>query len=251
MNKFFALFISLFAFLLCSAETNNPSTESSVHRSKLERTGGPLVKRGTYLGHVSVISTQDKVPLAELAPAAELFAKETEMNFVTIRRGADQPKELLKATESAAAVIVIDDPTHPALLFAPEENWAMVNVGVLVDDLPTERAKSRFLNQRARREVLKALSLVCGGGASEFPNNPMSATSAKELDFVQETLPMDKLNNALKHLAKLGLTKKEMTTYRQACKEGWAPAPTNDIQKAIWDKTHEIPTEPIKIEFKK
>ena len=27
-------------------------------------------------------------------------------------------------------------------------------------------------------------------------------------------------------------------TYRQACIEGWAPAPTNDVQKAIWEKVH-------------
>ncbi len=25
------------------------------------------------------------------------------------------------------------------------------------------------------------------------------------------------------------------TTYKQAVKEGWAPAPTNDIQRAVWD----------------
>ena len=25
------------------------------------------------------------------------------------------------------------------------------------------------------------------------------------------------------------------STYRKACREGWAPAPTNDVQKAIWE----------------
>jgi hypothetical protein len=25
------------------------------------------------------------------------------------------------------------------------------------------------------------------------------------------------------------------TTYRKACEEGWAPMPTNSIQKAIWE----------------
>ena len=37
------------------------------------------------------------------------------------------------------------------------------------------------------------------------------------------------------------------SVYRKACEEGWAPAPTNDVQKAIWDKVHAMPTEPIKI----
>ena len=35
--------------------------------------------------------------------------------------------------------------------------------------------------------------------------------------------------------------------YLVAVQEGWAPQPTNDVQKAIWDKVHALPTEPIKI----
>ena len=27
--------------------------------------------------------------------------------------------------------------------------------------------------------------------------------------------------------------------------------PTNDVQKAIWDKVHAIPTEPLKIKYQK
>ena len=27
------------------------------------------------------------------------------------------------------------------------------------------------------------------------------------------------------------------TTYKVACEEGWAPPPTNDFQRAIWDAT--------------
>ena len=44
-----------------------------------------------------------------------------------------------------------------------------------------------------------------------------------------------------------GVTVRATTNYKTACREGWAPAPTNDVQKAIWDKVHAMPTEPIKI----
>ena len=37
--------------------------------------------------------------------------------------------------------------------------------------------------------------------------------------------------------------------YRQACQEGWAPAPTNAVQRAIWNKVHQIPDSPLVIEF--
>ena len=33
-----------------------------------------------------------------------------------------------------------------------------------------------------------------------------------------------------------GLASAKRVAYKKACQEGWAPAPTNDIQKAIWDK---------------
>ena len=43
----------------------------------------------------------------------------------------------------------------------------------------------------------------------------------------------------------------EVTTYKKACQEGWAPNPTNEWQQAIWDETRQLPTKPIKIEFDK
>ena len=39
------------------------------------------------------------------------------------------------------------------------------------------------------------------------------------------------------------------TTYAAACRMGWAPPPTNDIQRVIWDKVHAVPAKPMKIEF--
>ena len=51
------------------------------------------------------------------------------------------------------------------------------------------------------------------------------------------------------YLEKLGVTKMEKTTYLRACKEGWAPAPTNEVQKRVWDKVHAAPRMPMKIEF--
>ncbi len=40
-------------------------------------------------------------------------------------------------------------------------------------------------------------------------------------------------------------------TYRRACQEGWAPAPTNDVQRAIWEQVRADkergPTKPITI----
>jgi hypothetical protein len=47
----------------------------------------------------------------------------------------------------------------------------------------------------------------------------------------------------------MGVTPTLVAHYRQACKQGWAPAPTNDVQRAIWNKVHELPSDPIKIKY--
>ena len=48
---------------------------------------------------------------------------------------------------------------------------------------------------------------------------------------------------------RLGILPVRTTTYLQACQEGWAPMPTNAVQKAIWEKVRAIPQSPMKIEF--
>ena len=49
----------------------------------------------------------------------------------------------------------------------------------------------------------------------------------------------------------MGFAPYRRTTYKRACKEGWAPAPTNDFQRAVWEKIKaeqgEKPTNPIRI----
>ena len=58
-----------------------------------------------------------------------------------------------------------------------------------------------------------------------------------------------------KYLASAGVTPLRKTIYRKACQEGWAPAPTNEYQKAIWDKVRSEkergPTNPIEIPMPK
>jgi hypothetical protein len=77
----------------------------------------------------------------------------------------------------------------------------------------------------------------------------MASSSIEDLDSVQEFIPIDMERRWTDYLANLGVKPAHIRTYKQACKEGWAPAPTNEYQKAIWDKVHEPPATPMKIEF--
>ena len=55
----------------------------------------------------------------------------------------------------------------------------------------------------------------------------------------------------IKHLKGIGVKPARRTTYKRACQEGWAPAPTNAYQKAIWEQVkadkERGPTNPITI----
>ena len=62
-------------------------------------------------------------------------------------------------------------------------------------------------------------------------------------------VPPDVFPRMLHYIGALGIRPVVQATYKKACQEGWAPAPTNDVQKAIWEKVHAIPDKPITIEF--
>jgi len=77
----------------------------------------------------------------------------------------------------------------------------------------------------------------------------MNAATMRDLDHAEENVPIDMVDFYVTYLKALGVKPAEKTTYRKACREGWAPAPTNEVQQAIWDKVHQIPANPMKIEF--
>ena len=60
---------------------------------------------------------------------------------------------------------------------------------------------------------------------------------------------MEPFNMMINNVRKLGVAVRRRVSYHKACEERWAPAPTNDIQRAIWDKVHAIPDKPITIKF--
>ncbi|MCL2104224.1 MAG: hypothetical protein FWH21_04115, partial [Kiritimatiellaeota bacterium] len=59
----------------------------------------------------------------------------------------------------------------------------------------------------------------------------------EDLDALKpQTISPEPMNKIMAQAAKLGISPGRMTSYRRAVEEGWAPAPTNDFQKAIWEE---------------
>ena len=208
----------------------------------LERTGGYVRNTSGQKGRVLIANAQKAVPLDGLRKSVTKLAEQMKVAIdIEDVDGADAAKtaSLLKDRKANAVIYILDTGKSP-LLVSPDECWASVSVPALGD----ANAPSRL-----EKETMRALTFLCGGTASGYPN-PMTypVTDVRQLDLIEAPdLPIDVIQRMQMYLEKLGVTPSKQATYRTACKQGWAPAPTNDVQKAIWDKVHEMPSEPIKI----
>ena len=156
-------------------------------------------------------------------------------------------KEKMLPTKNYPVVVSLinDETSDTTLLIAPEQNWATINVAALLKDKPSaDVAKNRI-----HKEVWRATAMAMGAANSMTqPCLMRQINSLKELDNTRNMLPSPQpINNMLEFSYKYNIPKIRRVTYKKACEEGWAPAPTNDIQKAIWDKVHAMPTAPLKI----
>ncbi len=215
-----------------------------------QRHGERIVKPGSQKGKVAFIDTREQ-PSEALKKLVAAHAQLTQLNLVFETAAPGEAAALKAASKADIAVVLVDDEKTPAMLAAIEDGWAVVNARQLARSLATEEAKAKFFDDRCAKEALRAFAAISGGLGSQYQGNLMGITKIEDLDLVQPFLPMDKVQAIGAYLAAHGVTPLVTAHYRQACKQGWAPAPTNDYQKAIWDDVHAIPTEPLKIKYQK
>jgi len=218
--------------------------------AQYKRSGGFVLKPGTMKGVVKIVNAQSKVTNAELRPAVDTLTKVLGINIVlesTTGVSVETAKSVKDKLQANVAVFVVDDPKLPLSLVSVEERWGIVNVA------KTESGDNSTLRfSRTRNEVLRVFALVGGSGMSQFPGSVMGVgDTLKALDGAEPSLPLDVINRVHASLKGIGVTRAEYYTYIRACREGWAANPTNDVQKAIWDKVHAMPTAPIVIKPEK
>ena len=158
-------------------------------------------------------------------------------------------RSLLRGASNCVSVAIVDSQGDPSLTVVPDEGWAVINVRPLAEGLATEAATNTFFASRCRKQLIRGIVLAATGTGSQYKRNFFWAKSIPDLDLFKEFLPMDSAGNLRERLADRGVTPRRYTVYARACREGWAPTPTNDVQKAIWQQVHQIPDKPIKIEF--
>jgi len=195
---------------------------------------GGIVRKTEGKGRIVYANLQRTVGTEDIAKTMGVLARYLRIRIDAVDAKAedlaDTGKYLL-GTGAKAVVIVVDNATDPAILVAPEDKWAKVNVG---------RFKDKNVKRRAQMELLRAFCYLCGGIGSEY-ENPLTGfigNPAQLDDSPVAELPVDVVNRCTRYLKQLGVVPYVEATYRKACREGWAPAPANDVQKAIWEEVN-------------
>ena len=219
--------------------------------SEMRRHGGTIRKPGSAYGKVVFLNAQKKVGSGEFKAALD----EIENNIHPIWELKDvaevslpNPAADIKNHKGDVGVAIVDADSLPALLLAPEEGWAVVNVAALSKGNPP----ADVLASRVRKELLRGFALA--GGCAFMSRSQIvlrgGIRSPRDLDSIQEdSYGVEALMTLERMLPYYGVMPWKQATYKKACREGWAPAPTNEYQKAIWDKVHAVPATPMKIKF--
>ena len=258
MSRIMIVILAAMAASLSSADETkkkrSPMTQQervALHeRIAKRRTGGIIRKHDSAKGAFVILNAQSRVPAEEMEP---LLAKidRTLAVKVSISKtdGISAGNIAAKIGEAKATVGVgvVDDPSLPSLLVAPETGWAIVNVARLADGCPDVKA----LASRVRKEIMRSLAFTTGC-AYMTAADPLMRDVVKPGDIdglPSEEFGFEIISHFLTSAPLYGLKPWYFATYRKACEEGWAPMPTNEYQKAIWEKVLAAPKNPMKIEF--
>ena len=218
---------------------------------KIKAMGGSIMVPNSMKGHILVANMQMKVPASELEKTVKQLIGMTRLDirFMNVA-GEVSPSVANKKVKELGANAVIfvtdSDKCDVSLLCAPENGWTIINSSVVTKDARNEI----FAAARLRKELMRGFFAATGAMNSRYPGTIMNYIGKpSDLDKLVEEIPVDMSMRTIDYLAKMGVTPVQYTTYQRAVQNGWAPAPTNDIQKAIWDRVHAAPKNPMKIEF--
>ena len=244
----------LFTLIILSsfAESTLPECNIGDTKAKLRqerraqrlRESGGIVEKKVDGPKALIINAQSEVPMSDIESAVKSIRQLVQ---IEIEAQSGNPGRTYKPTKDHPAVVTIINNlgNDTTILVAPEQNWAILNVALLIADKPTHKT----LSDRIHKEIWRATAMTLG--ASNSMTQPCllrQINTLHELDHTKNMVPSpEPISNMIDVSDKLGISRVHRASYRRACEEGWAPAPTNDVQKAIWDKVHALPTAPIKI----
>lgn len=201
--------------------------------ARLTKPSGGLVERAIPGKTVRVVDAQGTFPHEIVETAARGVRLRSLLPLVveTGRTSADEGMWRMAssaAADAGVAVLVVDDTSLPLVVASPDARWAIANVAAL-------RGMSEHAEVRLEKLLWNAVARALGTGAAGDGGVIAPFSGVTGLDALPD-LPGPASHNALMDAARVqGIGLIKLATYRTACEEGWAPAPTNDVQRAIWE----------------
>ena len=220
---------------------------------QMRRNGGMVRKAGSMTGRIAIVNAQTKVDESAFADALAQLRKMLRMDIVfakgrpvTLATASDE----LKNTQANMALFIVEDDSIPGtILVMPENGWGILNIAPLA--VGADKGK---LAARVVKDTVRAFALVTGAANSQYSGSLMGpVTKPEDLDAIESyRLPPDLQSRIFAYAASFGVRPYIQSTYLNACREGWAPAPTNEFQRAIWEQIkadkERGPTNPITIQ---
>lgn len=186
------------------------------------------IVRAPIVGKVIMVrNNQSIVPSAVLEP---VLADVT--TFMMLPIVLQSPDSATPPQAPGVEIVLEEKPDTPALLIAPEESKAMINLTALSKDSPA----MDVLAKRVTSEIWRSLAYACSGTDSDFqPCYMRTILKLSDLDSHPElNLPSPMvLNKVIEGAEKRGIDLIREDTYRNAYIEGWAPPPVDDVQRGI------------------
>jgi hypothetical protein len=232
-----SLSVMIFAQVTTNTASNakNEKKMDPETRAKLMAVTGGFIQMSAKGPVVRFVNMQQSVSSQALDQSTEFIRSASRVPVaIMTKKGSDSAviKEVKAIPETLAVILIRETPGEPALLVAPEEMWAMVNVVALKQGVSQD-----VLDARTQKEMWRALGYLLGVANSATATTLMSPVEKpSELDTITaQMLNPENLIKVQQNAIKKGATPARMSTYKKACEEGWAPMPTNSIQKAIWE----------------
>lgn len=216
-------------------------TPEKLEQLQMKRFGGFVCDTRNQRGSIVIVNSQKAADTKWFDPVLYELRHFLKVRFEVKEGAFSFPNPELKGE---ACVFVVDDPALPMSLAAPEAGWTMCNVAPLKSG---EGTKPQFFQARVQKLLMRSFSYLMGAANSQYPMCICGCvTKPEDLDrFTTYRLPIDLLGKFEKYVAGYGVLPYTYVTYRKSVQEGWGAQPTNDYQKAIWDKVHKLPTNPL------
>ncbi|MBQ8124375.1 MAG: hypothetical protein IJ173_00665 [Kiritimatiellae bacterium] len=219
-----------------SARSKFPADiDERIAMHEMRRNGGWVLKPGTGRGYVAILNRQTNASDEAIQAGIAVIQDQYKVDIKILT----EPK-----FGAVATIELVSNGGGSTVVWYPDEMRTVVDIDALAKDSPDKSV----LDERVKKQIVRAFGISLGGGyvcASKSPLSPMKTLNA--LDNCDTYLEMDM--RFQQNSEAFGLKPYDRVTYRQAVQEGWAPAPKDKYQKRIWNQVRQLPTNPLLIEF--